>query len=264
MNRDITDELIEKVHQYLQNEMNNSERKEFENQIESDPILKKIIHQEKIILIGIQTYYNKSLKSKIKNIESQYLNHNYKKIYTMPKFSKIALLAAMLFLAVAVVYFTKNNNSPNVDQIIANNYSRETTQAQKILASYDQQGFMNIYNNSDSFKLAMKYYKDEDYKNAIINFQNFLQVFPEDKTALLYIGICYYSEGHYATAIKYLNSLAIDTNFDQRDDAIWALSFCLLKAEDGKQNAVRYFSICANDSQSKYSHKCKKMLDLIK
>ena len=36
MDREISDILIEKVHQYLQNDMNNSEKNEFENHIDSD------------------------------------------------------------------------------------------------------------------------------------------------------------------------------------------------------------------------------------
>lgn len=264
MDGEISDILIEKVHQYLQNDMNNSEKNEFENQIDSDLNFKKFFLREKIILTGINSYYNEPLKRKIKNIENQYLNHNYKNSYIMSKFSKIAILAAMLILVFGIFYFNKINNSPSVDQIIATNYSREISQAQKIISSFDQQGFMNIYSNSDSFKLAMKYYKDEDFKNAIVNFQNYLEAFPDDKTAQLYLGICHFSEGHYATAIKYLNSLAIDTDFEQRDDAIWNLAFCLLKADDGKKNAISYFTVCANNSQSSYSQKCKKIIDLLK
>ena len=60
-------ELDERIEQYLLNNMGDIERQAFEDELNSDPELKKLIEKKQLLINGIRSGFNSEFKSKLIN-----------------------------------------------------------------------------------------------------------------------------------------------------------------------------------------------------
>ena len=258
----IDDDLNMLIHRYLMGEMEEDEIASFEKRIESDTALKAEVDLARKILSSI-SLLNPKLKA---DMDRFYEEINYKqtnKIKLFMKNSSRLWIAASVLLFIAAIYLFRSKSSITGDELVTKFYKAESIQADKILNAIGSPGFANPYPSNDTLKLAMQLYKEGKFKNAIPEFNKFISTYPDHKIANLYMGICQFNNSNYAEAIKYLNPLAIDQGFEQRDDAIWNLAFCYLKAENGRKDALSYMQkLDRNDSP--YQKDARGVIDLIK
>jgi Tetratricopeptide repeat len=80
-----------------------------------------------------------------------------------------------------------------------------------------------------TLKKGLAYFNNENYKQAINEFQVLLQNNSNDVNALFYEAICFYQEGNYNKAIKNLDAVLANTNNVFHPEAKWNLALVNLK-----------------------------------
>lgn len=263
MNLNNRESEIEIIHRYIDESLTMDEKLKFEDDLKQNKALYDLYCFEKTLIMGIKNANSNSLKDRIIEVENEFFKSHKSKLLIMKNF-RIVAVAASLILVFGLFYFLKPKAEFNPDNAISAFYKPESDRADKIIGSFDQAGFANPYSSNDTFKLAMKLYKEMKYKDALKEFHAYLQAFPNDKVAQLYFGISHFNASNYSEAITVLNPLANDDAFEQKEDAIWNLAFCLMKAENSEKTALAYFNKLAQNPSSPHKKNAEGVIDLIK
>lgn len=121
-------EIIKVIEQYLRGELNEDDKKRFENQLDKSPELQKQVQKQKLIMEGVQ---NVGTKENIKKA---------KKTYTI---TKAAWYGVMVLVVAGVVtagvigyqkYFNKNNASENIKHQLNEEGTSQWTDADEMIA----------------------------------------------------------------------------------------------------------------------------------
>ena len=96
----INKEQNDRIEQYLLKNMKDNEREAFEDELNSDPDLKKITEKKQLIIRGIKAGFNAELKLKLKR-EDQRL----KRMVKTRRIKYISGIAAILIIGIFSTFF---------------------------------------------------------------------------------------------------------------------------------------------------------------
>lgn len=266
MGINVTEELLEKIDNYLNGLLSIEDSIEFEKKIESDPELKEIV----IIQEGLFTIHNnenskklannKSLKS-IKHYKEQINKEENQKLlsiikksgenYHKSKISKNSILKYSVAATVAILfstlfYFNSSNDLENY---------YETNLDWNELPSYSSKGndSLIIFTNGE------KLFREKKFDKAIASFHSISKSNKLYPYSLMYIGASYEQLNQNQKAIETFKVLSEMSNFEEYSRGYWYQLLIYLKLNN-KAKAQEIKALIIKDPNN-YNYEKAKSLD---
>ena len=232
--------------QFLNDEMSDSEKIDFEQRIHKDADLKKEFDLYQEIIIGIKAASEEKLINEFKELDQSI--HDPVLRSTKYYLIRIAAVVVVLLIGAAVLYLSKNQKSGEellsdseeeiIDEIQEeiNKGTKEQGKEIKIQGDPSQDKLllaMNVYDEyfeayplslapqsrgipADSLELAKYYYQLDEYDNCLNITDKMLKANPDNNELLFYTSICLMYQQDFETALLYLDKLSHseDKTFD--------------------------------------------------
>ncbi len=218
MNNEITD----KIEQYLNNEMQPQERKDFEWQLQNDEVLKNNFNLYNSINNTMKANEvsddENKLAATLKQLNREYFLQGSK--VTQGNFKKwLAAAAAVLILVFGTVYFL----------------SDKSISTEKLYAAYAEHAAIKIQlrgNTADSLAgIAADKFNNKQYYEALPLLQEYLKQQPGDIQMNFSLGICYLEMNRFTGAEKIFSTIATGQTA-YTETANWYLALTALKQKD--------------------------------
>jgi tetratricopeptide (TPR) repeat protein len=216
----ISPEEFELIEKYLLNQMEQIEKKQFEQNLNANPALKQKLEESRLMLLGIK---EASLESRLAEFHSatRVVKLDQPKISSVVSMKKW-LAAAAVVIVVGIAAFLIFSIDGN--ERIFNEYYRTDP------------GLVTAMSNEADhyeFEKAMVEYKTGEYDKALATWEKLLTITPQNDTLQYFIGSAYLAKKDAVKAIPFLQQVADNTGSFFHNDAIWYLGLALLK--EGKQ-----------------------------
>ena len=237
-------EQNDRIEQYLLKNMKDNEREAFEDELNSDPDLKKLTEKKQLIIRGIKAGFNVELKLKLKR-EDQRL----KRMVKTRRIKYISGIAAVLIIGVFSTFFL---NSVKQDPI-------------KIYEKY-YQAYPNISiplsRSNENTNNPYYLYETGNFQAALTGLKALIDDKSDDETALFYAAIIYMELADFENAIEYLKRVTGENPNRFTRPANWYLSLAYIHT-DKLEIAAKYLDKLAgeNDVYGKNSKKILKKLN---
>ena len=226
--------LIEK---YLFNRMSESERQEFEIQVESDASLAEELElQKKLFEAASDKDFNK-IFPKLKQAEQDYLAAQAKKPFL--RFSPTYLLliaASLIFIVFFSWLFFVNNNKVESIELFATYYE-----------PYPM--VLSFRGKNDLINGAVNSYNEKNFESVITSMNHLIL---EDSLGFLpymYLGIAYLELGNLDKAIENFTIVSDSNNPSFRQQAKWHIALTYLKANESEK-AKKILNELSRDTSS--------------
>ncbi len=237
-------EQNDRIEQYLLKNMKDNEREAFEDELNSDPDLKKITEKKQLIIRGIKAGFNAELKLKLKREDQQ-----LKRMVKTRRIKYISGIAAVLIIGVFSTFFL---NSVKQDPIkIYEKYYHAYPNISIPLSRSDK--------NTDN---PYYFYETGNFQAALTGLKALIDDKPGDEAALFYAAIIYMELADFENAIEYLKRVTSDNPNRFTRPANWYLSLAYIHS-DNLETAAKYLDKLAgkNDVYGKNSKKILKKLN---
>lgn len=266
-------EYLEDIDRYLNGDMNDSEKKNFEERISSNSEMASALNFEKEMRMiysedewstlnrsvlnsdrakAMKSYLQSDEITTIKETISNVIADN-RKTYSRKSFIKQLAVAASILLISTISYFSIKSNGTDFESIINEEY--------KNLPS-----LVNRSESADSRLVeGQQYFENKDYKNAIISFNEYQKISSEsaatNSISYVYNGLSYLGINDYTNAIEQFNLLENSKSF-QAKKAEWYKALVYLKQNNKELLREALEGITSNSSNYNYS-KAKELLNEI-
>jgi tetratricopeptide (TPR) repeat protein len=212
-------EIIEKIEQYLNDEMPPQQRNDFELQLLSDEELRNNFELYRSINTTMSALPNENeLRHTLQQMNEKYFADGA--VVKNPPFKKWLAIAASFILIIAATFYFILINKPS---------------AEKLYAEYAQHTALNIQlRGSAADSLAQKAataFNNKDYSNALPLLDKYLQQQPDDIQMKFATAISYLETGKYSEAQKIFTAIASGQTA-YTDAAKWCLALTALKQND--------------------------------
>lgn len=238
-------ETIEKIEQYLNDELTLQERQDFEQQLIADEQLRNDFELYNNINSTMSALPNEdALRQTLQQMNQKYFAGEA--VVKKGTFKKWLAIAASLIFIIAVSFYFLMRNKPSAEQLYA---------------QFAQHSNLNIQlrgTATDSLaQQAAAIFNNKEYNNALPLFEKYLQQQPGDIQMQFSEAICYLETGKPKEAEKIFTAIA-GGQTAYTETAKWYLALTALKEND--------FDKCRNDlnnipNSSPYFTKAKALLD---
>ncbi len=261
----MNEEYIDTIHRYLNGTMDAADRKAFEAELQRNPVLRNDVELEQALLNGLDYAGHRNLRETIgvvhQNLKLEGFFTALKTVstptLTIAHSSKtsvmkriLAIAAGLVAIAAGVFFFTQQQHqSPNPNALYSQFYQPkdDTERAHQIIATLTSYGLAGIQSDTDTLKQALELYEAGNYQESLALLKSFSEAHPENDTALYYLGVIHMSQEHYAKAIEILLPLSRSESA-LKNNALWNLGLCYLKAENGLEDARNAFRQLSEDN----------------
>lgn len=272
---------INRFERYLNGEMEGTELITFEKELQENEDLANELALFSDVLEGIEANGDEALERTLKGVESKLEKDNF---FDQPSSSKIikmnnskstwmrplAIAASVAVLLGAGFYLMKPSDSQNSSSDMATVFAEynqpDKAKIAKILDNLESSGFADENKNkADSLVQALSFYEKGEYKTAISSINEYLERYPEDNTAKLYLGLSLLQDEEYGKASKHLMPLAELEEFEHQDMAKWYLALCYttFNSKTASEHAERLFKDLLNSTETEYAEGAKVFLQLL-
>lgn len=237
------------IDKYLNNELKGLELIEFEQSLETDPLLAKEVQLQSKMYTFLANKPNKQKQiAQIKSLSRDFFQKevenqqdNLKKIE--PTYKKkwflLSSAAAVLLLVVSIFYFSDNNN---------------------IYDKYANHKFISFVVKGDNTNFlsqeAVTAFNSKDYKAALPLLKQLL-LKQEDPKIKLALGICLLETNKTEDAITFFSDLGSE-NIAFKNEANWYLALSYLKQKDNQQ--TKFYLNRIVDENSYYFKDAQKLI----
>ncbi|MBM3434875.1 MAG: hypothetical protein FJY07_01515 [Bacteroidetes bacterium] len=256
-------ELIER---YLNGELKEAERSEFETRLENDPVLAHDLRfaqslselEEREEELLFRENLSAILHDIKKENESENMKYGHvnlipekKAILLLSKY-RIAALLVILLSITALLFFLLKSSGKKEDQLFA---------------QYFQPYSVDFISRSESDSLAslsraFAAYNKADYPAAIQLFEKYTRDFPYNEIAGFFLGISLIAESEYPKAEAYLNKLTESPSGSLQEQAAWYLALIALKTDKERQSVINMFRKIAESGKYKVDEAAKIVAEL--
>ncbi len=212
--------LIEK---YLFNQMSESEKREFEIQVESNPSLAEELELQKSLFEAANDEDFKKILPSLKSAEQDYLATLSKKRYLWFSPKNLLLYAASLLLIVLFswLYFVNNNKVESIE----------------LFATYYEPYPMvlSFRGKNDLINGTVNSYNEKNFESVITSMN---QLILEDSLGFvpyMYLGIAHLELGNLDKAIENFTVVSDSNNATFRQQANWYIALTYLKANESEK-----------------------------
>ncbi|MCC6814842.1 MAG: tetratricopeptide repeat protein [Saprospiraceae bacterium] len=267
---------LDLIESWKNNEMDETSRLQFENRLKQDSDLKEELGDYDRVTQYIERFGNERTRRILTNVENDlekegFFNSNsantisikHKTIHN----TKVWAFAASMVLLVGLSLWIFNNRTqvpplPNIAEL-----KLEKPHIAHTLSELNVAGFADKEKGKkDSLSSAILLLKADQYVEARYALHQYLEAYPDDNTAQLYLGIAYVHAGKYAKGAKYLTPLTrLASSNEDRDLAKWYASMCYVQfnTEHDLQTAKFLLKELADDPSSIYTDHARAYFDLL-
>lgn len=232
----ISPEEFELIEKYLLNQMEQIEKKQFEQSLNSNASLKQKLEESRLMLLGIK---EASLESRLDGFHTAtgVIKMEQPKISRVVSMKKWLAAAAVVIIAgiAALLIFTIDGN-----ERLFNDYYR--TDPGLVTA-------MSSEADHYEFEKAMVEYKTGEYDKALATWEKLLTITPQNDTLQYFIGSAYLAKKDAVKAIPFLQKVADNSGSFFHNDATWYLGLALLK-EGKKKEAIDVINRTEHDGKA--------------
>lgn len=237
---------LELFEQYHAGELGSEEAKFFEEKLLNDPSFKKEYEAFLTLIKGIELFGDEHLKTEIgKAHDTLKANHFFKlqnKIMDTQKKSSSKLMgiaAAIVCLLAAGYFIMKPGASGDRTDLFSQYVEKDYLDTKGVLATLTSPGFADTEaGRKDTLAGFIEQYDTGEYEEARVNLVNYLESYPEDEYAKFYLGMSLLQKSMYSKAVKHLQPLAKNANFDMNLEAKWYLALCYTTFKDAEMDQL--------------------------
>ena len=238
---------FDQVKRYLSGEMNEEEKKRFEDIINNDPELARQVDLDRVLLEGVQLHYRGQLKDKLKGLDRHGLQTASP---SFPIFRALAIAAGVaLNMVVGFLVFDSKPDS------------------QELYTTYFKP-YYNVVNNIERGETVVgeddpyRLYESGEYQRANELFEKLLPTESGNNQLIFYNGLSYLNSGFTSKAIDNLSQVAGKEDFLLSGTAYWYLGLAYLK-ENRIEEAIEAFTFLA-EKENGYAARANEILDRLK
>lgn len=269
----------ERIINYLQNQMSDSDRKNFELQMLNDLSLAQEVEEYRLTLKGVESWGDEQLRDIILQNEQEIEREGFfkeeprstttepifRKPYNLNIWVKYAVAASLAILLVSM-YFLFRAPAVNENVMAFNQfYSAENQKLSGVISMLSPAGIAPGSSVlTDSLTLGLKLYQQKKYEQSSRILSGFKAQPSTDGIRMFYLALSYIELQKTSDAISLLIPLVDANNFEMQEDAVWYLGLCYLKTENGKSNAITLFKQLAQNEKSGYYSQALAILDQLK
>ena len=212
-------ETIEKIEQYLNDEMSPPERKDFEQQLAADEELRNDLKLYNDINSTMSALPNEdALRQTLQQMNRRYFAGEA--IVKKGTFKKWLAIAASLIFIIAVSFYFLMRSTPSAEKLYAQFAQHDILNTQLRGTAIDSLG-----------QQAANVFNDKDYNKALPLFGKYLQQHPNDVQMKFSEAICYLETGKPGEAEKMFTAIA-NGQTAYTEIAKWYLALTALKEND--------------------------------
>lgn len=263
----MNEEYIDKIHRYLSGAMSAAEREAFETEIKENPELQNDVELERLLLEGIKHAGEAELRQTIGAVHHKLTAEGFFQAGAAAPVSTLsvshlsktsfmkrimAIAATLVVLAGAVWFFTRQEAAAvDSNALFSQNFKLEleVQRAKTAISRLESVGMAGVQTAEDTLRQALQHFEAGRYTDAQNLLKSHLETHPDDQTAQYYLAVIHMSQGRYAKAIELLTPLSVADGSELKNDALWNLGLCYLKAENGQDDAREAFTKLANDNE---------------
>lgn len=234
--------MEDRIIQYIDDELNSSEKIKFENELKTNDTLKKEYEAYLQVINGVKASERRQLKNIISDISDNSFQNkttNNKTIQMETRNKSFIMVAASLLVLAAAGYFMFNNSNTNefdMDNYLATNYNSEYDGTVNHLSALAKSNIVTRNGNPDEDTITVMH---QGQRIKMLDFEKI----EKQRKANLIAGINSYKKSNWLESVQLLNSY-VTSYTEQGDDRNMAL-FYLAKAKlnnGNNANALTTFS----------------------
>ncbi|MEO6190921.1 MAG: hypothetical protein ABIO44_11675 [Saprospiraceae bacterium] len=265
---------LDRIEAYKKNELDSEARKNFETDLMHNSELSKEVEVYDRLLEHIEVYGNTRVKNTLNKVVANLEKENFFKvadsgirqmnsIKSRNSFPLLAIAASVVVLIAAsyFIFLPKSHPLPDMAEMRFEKVELEIT--------IDKLGAAAFANSekgkNDTLAAALRLYKDFEYTKSRMALLQYLNNYPNDQIATLYLGLSYLQNAEYGKAAKYLTPLTRMEDFEFKNMAKWYSSMCYTQfgGEANFKTAKVLLKELADDHTSDYADYAKAYLDLL-
>ncbi|MFT3675530.1 MAG: hypothetical protein QM781_06495 [Chitinophagaceae bacterium] len=233
-------ELIE---QYLQQELSPEAAAAFEARLQTDAVLAGQVQEVRTLLLGVQ---EAALKEQLQEYHKGWnaTQPVIKQQAGIRQLWRWSAAAAVLLLAMGIWWWTGRSSA-----------------TEKLYQAYykPDPGLLTAMGPATAyaFEHGMVAYKNEQYQQAIDQWQPLLQTTPSSDTVRYFLGMAWQAMHKYDSAAALLQPLAENTNRAFHKEASWYYGLLLIRSGKGK-DAIRYIDGSSQPGKEELIHQLNK------
>jgi len=243
--------MIDKILQYLNNEMPKDERKAFEIKIEEDKELRKQVELNKEIdRFLVKKNELNDIKDLVINIHKDYIEkrhtkaQNIKRIRAVLAAASVLLLLGLLVASIIVVHSPAYIYSHNFTAFNTNKITRGNSDL------------------NEQYMLWHGLYQVQNYKQVLNNFNKLPANYQNETSITLMYSCALMQTGDYKKALVQLNTATVENNTLLLAELAWYKALCYLKLDD-YTSAIHEFNKLTTTSK-KHGKKAKAIIKKLK
>ncbi|MCF8246118.1 MAG: tetratricopeptide repeat protein [Saprospiraceae bacterium] len=259
---------INRIHQYLSGKMGQAEKSDFEHEMNANEQLANDTKIEEKLLLGISLVGDDDLKKNIasadQHLSAKHFFETGRVVSLQPNrfiMKKLISIAAAAVILIGLVWWGFfRQTTPSADQLFADNFKAEKIRSVALADALTNSGLVDSMTTEDSLLVALKFYNDGKYNEAMVALDTFLVYHPANDTAQFYLAMTHLNESRYARAVELLTPITYSEVSSFKLDAMWYLGLCYFKVEGGFSKAEEIFTQLASTPESKDQQAAKGIL----
>lgn len=235
----MSDNLQDKIDQYLLGRMSVEQSKSFEKEFQQDADKKKAVEETALMMEAFKQEQEEAIRTRLKALQQGKIvakevaikNRPPAKIKTLPYKRIVGAVAAIATIAIAL-WWLLIPNAPNIGDVYANQYKRPNIDRASI-SSLKDMGFANKVYHLE-LNRAYNLYDQEQIQTALAQFDVYLETAPATdrfyQEATLFKATALMETGQFSKATILLQEI-LQTNASL-EEATWYLALCYLKTNE--------------------------------
>lgn len=249
----------ENIRDYLRGNLEESLRAPFEERLKNDPAFAEEVRLEKDMLEGINLYAGEEEAQKIQRVRQRLQEDGFfpgqesppkGKVVSLSRRRLIAIAASLAILLAAGLYlFLPDSGTGTYAGLYEAYYRPETAVLPALLDQLEASGFAQDVEQSRQLADALQRYETGAYAEAASALSTYLEQYPQDREARLFLGLAGLETGQYREAIPELRAAGKAAEPQVAAAANWYLALALLQTGKAEEATALLRQLAAGDTR---------------
>ncbi len=262
--------LQDEIIRYLNGELSDNEKSDFETRMQNDTTLSTEVRNYKILMTGIDKWGHSQLRTLVYQVDQELEKENFfiksqnehrGKLVQFFSHNRTLILAAAASFALLVFFlYHLWGKGESASALYAAYYKPETKKTEQFMEGLQSSGLIPSEPIRDSMRWVLEKYSKGDYQLAI----SFLErnTFPESLKPLahFYLGLSYLGAGTPQKAEDQLRPLCSGNDADFKSSSCWYLALSILDTKGFTNESMQLFQIVSEDKSQTYSSQAAEIL----
>ncbi len=265
-NLTIQDEII----RYLNGELSDNERSDFETRMHKDHSLSSEVKNYKILMSGINQWGEIQMKSLVAQVDQELEKENFfqqvqkehsGKLVQFLSQNKTMVFAVAASLALFLFYLIHLwGAGPSASEQYASYYKPERQKTEQFIEGLQSSGLIPSEPIQDSMRWALEKYRNGDYISTISFLERNSIPASLQSLAQFYLGLSYLGAGMPQKAESHLRSLCSGNEIEFKTISCWYLALSILNTKGYTNEGMQLFQIVSEDTSHSQASQAKEIL----